>query len=287
MSRIFLDGGDANETRDILALLGSLDGQTTNPTLVAKNPEAQKCLVGEERCTAEDIVGLYKDLVRDISGLIPNGSVSIEVYADKNSTADEMFAQAKEMWKWIPNAHIKYPTTTAGLEAAERSIKGGMRVNMTLVFTQEQAAAVHLATRGAKKGDVFVSPFMGRLDDIGENGIDLIKNIRKMYDEAESQVEILSASIRSLDHFLASLAYGADIITASAKTLREWIDSGKSSGALYYYDAKALKPIPYRKFDLSKDWREVDISHPLTEKGIERFASDWNALIRTESKITE
>ena len=278
-SRIFLDGGDPKETREILALLGTLDGQTTNPTLVSKNPEAQRCLVGEEKCTAEDIIGLYKNLVKDISGLIPRGSVSIEVYADKDTSADEMFAQAKEMWSWISNAHIKFPTTTAGLEAAERSIQSGMRVNMTLVFTQEQAGAVHAATRGARKGDVFVSPFVGRLDDMGENGMDLIKNIRKMYDEAGSHVEILSASIRSLDHFLASLAYGADIITAPAKAIQEWVGAGKSSGAGHLYDSKALKPIPYKKLDLSEDWRKVDISHPLTEKGIERFASDWNALI--------
>ncbi len=279
-SRIFLDGGDPNETSEILALLPSLAGQTTNPTLVAQNPEAQKCLVGDEKCTTKDILSLYKNLVRDISRVIPKGSVSIEVYADKNTTADEMFAQGKEMWTWIPNAHIKYPTTEAGLEAAERSIKVGMRVNMTLVFTEEQAAAVHSATRGAKKGDVFVSPFVGRLDDIGENGMDLIKNIRKMYDEVGSHVEILSASIRSRDHFCASLAYGTDIITAPGKAIREWIGAGKSDGAGYSYDAKALKPIPYKQLDLSKDWRAFDISHFLTEKGIERFASDWNNLIR-------
>ena len=280
MSRIFLDGGDPNETRDILALLPSLAGQTTNPTLVAKNPEAQRCLVGEEKCTAEDILSLYKSIVREISNLLPQGSVSVEVYADKSTTADEMFAQAKEMWGWIPNAHIKYPTTKAGLEAAEHSIQAGMRGNMTLVFSQEQAAAVHSATRGAKKGDVYVSPFIGRLDDIGENGMDLIKNIRRMYDEVGSHVEVLAASIRSTDHFLASLSYGADIITAPGKAIREWIEAGKLNGAEYLYDPKNLKAISYRNIDLSKKWQDFDIAHPLTDKGIERFASDWNALIQ-------
>ncbi len=303
-SKIFLDGGDPQETREVISLLGSLDGQTTNPTLIAKNPYAKGRFEKGEKFSQQEIMDFYRSVVTDISKLVPNGSVSIEVYADKNTTAEEMLKQAREMWTWIPNvypagspadiknsagvdkvktscgAHIKYPTTAAGLEAAERSIKAGMRVNMTLVFSQEQAAAVHAATRGAKKGDVFVSPFIGRLDDIGENGMDLIKNIRRMYDEAGSHVEVLAASIRSMEHFLYSLALKADILTAPSKNIKEWIAAGKPNGESYVYDAKNLKPIPYKTLDLSRNWREFDISHPLTEKGVDRFASDWNALIR-------
>ena len=279
-SKIFLDGGDPAETREVITLLGGLDGQTTNPTLIAKNPYAKARFEKGEKFTRSEIMDFYKSVVTDISKLIPGGSVSIEVYADKSTTADEMFAQGSEMFTWIPNAHIKYPTTAAGLEAAERSIKAGMRVNMTLVFTQEQAAAVHAATRGARKGDVFVSPFIGRLDDIGINGMDLIKNVRRMYDEAGSHVEVLAASIRSMDHFLSSFALRADILTAPAKSIKEWIAAGKPGGEGYTYDAKTLKPIEYQTLDLSKDWREFDTSHPLTEKGVERFASDWNSLIQ-------
>ena len=279
-TKIFLDGGDPAETRDTLTLLGSLDGQTTNPTLIAKNPYAKARFEKGEKFTQAEIMDFYKSVVSDISALIPNGSVSIEVYADKDTSTDEMFAQGKTMFGWIPNAHIKFPTTSAGLEAAERSIADGMRVNMTLVFTAEQAAAVHSATRRAKKGDVFVSPFVGRLDDIGENGIDLIKNIRRMYDEAGSHVEILSASIRSKDHFLATLSMHADIITAPLKAIREWVDEGKQTGEGFNYDSKGLKPIEYKELDLGKDWKTFDISHPLTDKGIERFASDWNGLIQ-------
>ena len=307
-SKIFLDGGDPAETREILALLGSLEGQTTNPTLIAKNPYAKARFEKGEKFTKQEILDFYKSVVTNISSLIPNGSVSIEVYADKNTTAEEMLKQAREMWKWIPNAHIKFPTTHVGLASAEQLISEGGRVNMTLVFSQEQAAAVHSATRGAKKGDVFVSPFVGRLDDIGQNGMDLIKNIKQMYNEAESHVEILSASIRSNEHFLASLAYKADIITAPAKAIYEWVsslplplfkgevpsprgegvspewiqgwlsDSKNFEG--FQYDAKALKPIPYKQLDLSKNWRDFDIAHPLTDKGVERFANDWNALIK-------
>jgi len=278
-SKIFLDGGDPKETREMISLVGSLDGQTTNPTLIAKNPDAQKRLAEGKKFTAKEIMDFYRGVVSELSGLLPHGSISVEVYADANSKTEDLLAQAREMYRWIPNAHIKFPTTHIGLVAAEQLIDEGGRVNMTLVFSQEQAAAVHAATRKAKKGSVFVSPFIGRLDDIGENGMDLVRNIRRMYDEAGSHVEVLAASIRSLPHFCASLAYGADILTVPAKALREWVAAGSPSGEGYAYDANGLRPIPYRELDLSKPWREFDIAHPLTEKGIERFASDWNSLI--------
>ncbi|PIQ68052.1 MAG: transaldolase [Candidatus Taylorbacteria bacterium CG11_big_fil_rev_8_21_14_0_20_46_11] len=279
-TKIFLDGGDPKETKEVLTLLGSLDGQTTNPTLIAKNPYARARFEKGEKFTKQEIMDFYKSVVSDISALIPQGSVSIEVYADAHTTADEMFTQGTEMFGWIPNAHIKFPTTRAGLEVAERSIAEGMRVNMTLVFTEAQAAAVHSATRCAKKGDVFVSPFVGRLDDIGENGMSLISNIRQMYDDVGSHVEILSASIRSKEHFLATLSARADIITAPATAIREWVANGKETGEGYVYDAGTLTTIPYASLDLTKAWQTFDIAHPLTEKGIERFSSDWNGLIQ-------
>ncbi|MEK7169697.1 MAG: transaldolase family protein, partial [Patescibacteria group bacterium] len=199
--------------------------------------------------------------------------------ADADTTAKTILRQARELNRWIPNAHIKLPITHVGLASAQQLVSEGIRVNMTLCFSQEQAAAVHAATRGAKKGDVFVSPFVGRLDDIGENGMDLIKNIRKMYDEAGSHVEVLAASIRSMDHFLTSFDYNADIVTAPSKILKEWTAcrSQTSAGSL---TSTGLKSIPYRQLDLSKHWRDFDISHPLTDKGIEKFAADWNALIK-------
>lgn len=279
-TKIFLDGGDPNETRETLRLLGFLDGQTTNPTLISKNPGVISKLTQGEKFTKTKIYNFYKDVVKEISAIIPRGSVSVEVYADKNTTAQEMYEQGKEMFSWISNAHIKYPTTAEGLKAAERSIKEGMRVNMTLCFSQEQAAAVYAATKGAKKGDVFVSPFIGRLDDKGENGMSIIENIIKMYQQGDGHVEILAASIRNIDHFLRSLQMGADIITSPFKILKEWADKGMPmSDDNYQYDAKGLKDIPYQDLDLSKDWQEFEIAHELTDKGIERFSQDWNALI--------
>ncbi|MDP3735424.1 MAG: transaldolase family protein [bacterium] len=280
-TKIFLDGGDSKETKEIITLLGFLDGQTTNPTLIAKNPNAQERLAKGDTFTEEEIYDFYHGVVKEIATLVPEGSVSVEVYADKNTATDEMFTQGKEMFSWIPNAHIKYPTTAAGLAAARRSVEVNMRVNMTLVFTQEQAAAVYVATRGAKKSDVFVSPFVGRLDDRGENGMDLIKNITKMYKAGDEHVKVLVASVRNMDHFLYAIQLGSDIITAPFKILKEWGGQGMPIPKDdFIYPAKGLKEIPYREINLSKDWREFDLTHELTGRGVERFADDWNALIR-------
>jgi len=220
-TKIFSDSGDPQETKELIQLLGFLDGQTTNPSLIAKNPEAKKRIESGNKFSKEELNEFYRQVVKSASKLIPDGSISIEVYADESTTAEEMFVQGKEFFAWIPNAHIKYPTNTAGLAAAEMSIAAGMRVNMTLVFSQSQAAAVHAATKGASKGDVFVSPFVGRLDDKGENGMDLIESILKMYQAGESHVEVLTASVRNQDHFNYALSLGSDIITAPIKVLKD------------------------------------------------------------------
>lgn len=273
-TRIFLDGGDANETKDVLNILGFLDGQTTNPTLISKNPEAQG-----KKFTKEEVYDFYKKVVKEISGLIPNGSVSIEVYADRRTKPFAMLNQAKEMNSWIPNAHIKFPITTQGLKAAEMAVKLNMRVNMTLCFSQEQAAAVYAATRSAKKGQVFISPFIGRLDDRKENGMELVKNIVEMYKKGDGHVEILTASVRNMDHFLYALALGSDIITSPLKILKEWHEKGTTVPQSFEYNAQNLQPIPYKDLDLNADWKSFDIAHELTDIGMEKFSADWNNLI--------
>lgn len=280
-TKIFLDGGDPNDTKEVIKILGFIDGQTTNPTLISKNPEAKKRLEKGDKFNREEILDFYKAVVREISPLIPQGSISVEVYADASTLAGDMLKQAKEMFSWIPNAHIKFPSTKEGFKAAEQAIKEGIRVNMTLCFTQEQAAAAYSATRGAKKGDVFVSPFIGRLDDRGENGMDLIANILKMYRKGDDHVEVLTASVRNINHHFCAMEFGSDIVTTPFKVLREWGEKGLSVPRNdFVYNAGNLKPIPYRDIDLTKRWQDFDISHDLTDKGVERFSADWNALIK-------
>lgn len=279
-TRIFLDGGNPGETRDLLKRLGFLDGQTTNPTLISKNPDARARFEQGRKFTEKEILDFYRGVVKEVSGLIPNGSVSVEVYADGRTPAEAMLQEGREMFGWIPNAHIKFPTSSEGLKAAELAVKEGLRVNMTLCFSQEQAAAVYAATRGAKKGQVFVSPFIGRLDDRGENGMDLIANIICMYAQGDGHVEVLTASVRNIDHLLYALKLGSDIATVPYPILVEWAERKLALPSPHYaYPVKGLKPIPYKEISLTKKWEDYDIRHDLTDKGMERFSADWNALI--------
>jgi transaldolase len=152
---------------------------------------------------------------------------------------------------------------------------------LTLCFSQEQAAAVYAATRGAKRGDVFVSPFIGRLDDRGENGMDVISHILQMYRKGDGHVMVLTASVRKMDHLLYALKLGSDIITGPFQVLKEWGEKGlPMPGDDYVYRPGSLKSIPFGEIDLTKNWQSYDIRHELTDKGMERFSADWNALIK-------
>jgi len=280
-TRIFLDGGNPDETREIIGILGFLDGQTTNPTLISKNPGIRDHLQKGGKFSASELLGYYRDVVKKISAMIPGGSISVEVYGDASSPADQMLSQGREMFGWIPNAHIKFPTVAEGLKAASRAIGEHMRVNMTLCFSQSQAAAVYAATKGAGKGDVFVSPFIGRLDDRGESGMDLIANTLRMYEKGDGHVEVLTASVRSIDHFLYALKIGSPIITSPFDILKEWAAGGMAlPGADLTYEPKGLRPIPFEEIDLSGKWQDYPIEHELTSKGMEKFSQDWNSLIR-------
>src|SRR5579863_6266549 len=175
-TKILLDGGDPAETARIRQLLGYVDGQTTNPSLVAKNPAIHQRIAAGRPLSRQEEQDAYRDIVRQISPLVGDAGVSIEVYADLNTSADQMIAEGRQMFTWIPNAYIKYPCTREGLRAAQMSVREGLRVNLTLCFSQAQAAAVYDATKGTK-APAYISPFVGRLDDRGENGMDLVKNI--------------------------------------------------------------------------------------------------------------
>jgi transaldolase len=279
-TKIFLDGGDEAETKEIQNLLGFLDGQTTNPTLISKNPEVKNRLEKGEKFSEKDALSFYRRVVESISARIPQGSISVEVYSDPSTRADEMLAQGREMFAWIPNAHVKFPSSKQGLEAAHQAVKEGLRVNMTLCFSQEQAAAVYAATHGAKKGEVFVSPFIGRLDDRGENGMDLIRNVLSMYQKGHGHVEVLTASVRKLDHLLYALKLGSHIVTAPFKILGEWAEQGLPiPGEDYEYHSGGLKEIPYENIVLTKAFSDYSLAHDLTVKGMEKFSADWARII--------
>lgn len=287
-SKIFIDGGDPAETKQAKQLLGFVNGQTTNPTLIAKNPEMTAAIARGEKFTQEKAYENYKKIVTEISTIV-EWSVSIETYSDAVTTADEMLDQSKEMYSWIPNAWIKFPTTTEGLKAASRAVSQGMRVNMTLCFSQEQAAAVYAATlrpenirgSGQAKGQVFVSPFVGRLDDRGEDGMQLIANILKMYEKGDGHVMTLTASVRTLDHLLYALQLKSPIITLPFKVFKQWADVNfLLPDSSWKYNPGNLKPIAYQEIDLNKSCDAYNIKHELTDIGIEKFSADWNSLVK-------
>jgi transaldolase len=284
-TKILVDGGDPDETSRVKKLLGFVDGQTTNPSLIAKNPEIQQQIASGHSLTSQEEKDEYRKIVRVISPLVGDAGVSIEVFADLDTTAEDMLAQGEEMFTWIPNAYIKYPCTHEGLKAAEISVRKQIRVNMTLCFSQEQAAAVYAATKGSKE-PVYVSPFVGRLDDIGENGIDLVKNIKAMYKNGDGHVQVLAASIRHLDHLLSSFALNAELVTVPAKVLEKWAASNfpMPDQALSYKgigaNGQPLKPIPYKVLDLNLPWQSFNIAHQLTTKGIQKFVADYRSTLK-------
>ncbi len=269
-TKIFLDSANPAETAQAIEMLGGLDGQTTNPSLVVKN------LNQSSKISEEEMLGFYKTNVQKISKLIPNGSVSIEVYADQRTSAKEIYEQAISMNEWIDNAHIKFPTIPAALEAAAKFIKQGGRANFTLVFNQKQALAIHnlVISVGATKGQVFISPFVGRLDDIGLKGVDLLANVQKMYQQLQSPVEILGASIRNLNHLQYCFDIGLDIVTLPLSIIKEWHQSQNIT-----YSPQNLTPIGFENLDYTQKWQDIDISHELTTKGLLKFAQDWKSLL--------
>lgn len=284
-TKILVDGGDPEETLRIKNRIGCLDGQTTNPTLVAKNPEIKRLIASGHRLTEKEQLERYKKIVQAISPLVGSAGVSIEVFADPDTPAAKMLAQGEEMFTWIPNAYIKYPTTTEGLKAARASVQKDMRVNMTLCFSQDQAAAIYAATMGSKS-PVYVSPFIGRLDDRGVNGMDLVANIKKMYASGDGHVHVLAASIRHLQHLLYSFALNAELATAPAKVWEEWADHRcpipEKNFAYKPVDTSGnpLAPIAYRQLDLNQPWESFDVHHDLTVKGIRQFVADYQSTLK-------
>lgn len=277
-SHIYIDGGDPQESRladELLKKAGyhGLDGQTTNPTLIAKNFASTRQGV---RVSMEEAIAEYKRIVVEMGKIIPNGKISIQVIGDPATlTTEDMLTQARDRSLWIPNGVIKFPCTKEGLAAAEVFCQEGP-VNITLNFSQEQAAAVYAATR-AHNYDVFISPFVGRLDDRGENGMDVVANELTMFSPVpDNHVNVLTASVRTLKHLEYALFLKSPVITIPFKVFKEWADGGFAlPNEDFIYDVPKLTDIPYREITLDKGWREYNLRHPLTDAGVTKFWQDW------------
>ena len=204
---------DTAEIKDIKELhdLGLLDGITTNPSLIAKS--------GRD----------FKEVIKEICSIVP-GPVSAEV---ASTTFDQMMAEAAVLRKIADNVVIKLPLTLDGLKACKTLTGEGTKVNVTLCFSPNQALLA------AKAGATYISPFIGRLDDINIEGMDLIRDIRTIYDNYAYATEILAASIRTPNHVTQAALAGADVATIPPAVIKKLAD------------------------------------HPLTKSGLEQFVKDW------------
>ena len=302
ISKLFIDGGDPQETKKANALLKTkkpewkrgIEGQTTNPTLVAKNPDIQKYLASGKKLSTKELLAEYKKIVENVAK-VTSGPISIQVIGDHTTSSDDLLSQARVYQEWIPNGVVKFPCTTSGLTAAEIFCREGS-VNITLNFSQSQAAAVYKATqqRGISPDgtpyQVFISPFVGRLDDRGENGMDVVGNILEMYRGAvnpeyeaglKCHVDVLTASVRSVDHILYAIKLDSPAITIPFKLFQEWADKDfVLPDENFIYHRSDLKPITYQELSLDQPWQEYDLHHDLTDSGLARFMDDWQALLK-------
>ncbi|SES93496.1 fructose-6-phosphate aldolase [Paracoccus homiensis] len=208
--KFFVDTADVDAIKE-LNDLGMVDGVTTNPSLILK--------------AGRDIA----EVTKEICDLV-DGPVSAEVVAEK---AEDMIREGKHLAKIADNITIKVPLTWDGLKACRTLSNEGHMVNVTLCFSAAQALLA------AKAGATFISPFIGRLDDIHLDGMDLIADIREIYDNYGFQTEILAASIRSVNHVVEAAKIGADVITAPPSVIKSMAN------------------------------------HVLTDKGLAQFNADW------------
>ena len=208
--KFFVDTADVGEIRE-LNDLGLIDGVTTNPSLIMKS--------------GRDI----REVTKEICGIV-DGPVSAEVAATEY---DAMMKEAAVLAKIADNICIKLPLTLDGLKACRALTSDGHQTNVTLCFSANQALLA------AKAGATFISPFIGRLDDMAIDGMDLIREIRQIYDNYGFDTEILAASIRTVNHVREAALIGADVATIPASTIKSLV------------------------------------KHPLTDKGLEAFLADW------------
>lgn len=305
-TKFLLDSGDPEEYKTLSTIAQAAGsevwGSTTNPSLIAKKLAAEG-----KKLTTQEAFQLQKQIVMNIIDIVP-GAVSAEVYADQTTTAADMITQGEEIATWHKRVVVKLPTTIEGFKARTGLRKQGIMTNNTLVFSQEQIFAICLHEQLIQKeygptNDMyppFISPFVGRLDDIGQNGMHLVENGMRIKNEFTTSlpssvlsVWMLEASVRTLEHLKRGIAARSELITAPLKLYQEWFALPQAEReALSATPNTTLETIPY--WQASEDLKAIDsldafdaaiasgklnIHHELTDKGIDRFVADWQAIL--------
>lgn len=297
MTRLILDSGDPEEYKITAKIANDnnqeLWGGTTNPSLIAK-----KLAMKGKKLTKEEAFELQKEIVLQILDIVP-GAVSVEVYADSNTTAEEMISQGEKISRWHERVVIKVPTTIEGFKARTVLRKHSITTNNTLVFSQPQIVAICIHENLVQKEygvqgqwPSFISPFVGRLDDIGEDGLSLVKNGLELKKQLQSNLWMLAASIRNTYHLSESITLGSELVTAPLKVYEEWFlrknrnkhQTGLKISKLWDIPDEVKNIDSLASFMQALETDILNIYHPLTDKGLERFANDWNALVSDKNK---
>lgn len=297
-TKFLLDSGDPEEYRKLIAIAkdagNEIWGSTTNPSLIAKKLAGKKL-------TVKEAFALQKKLVLEIISLVP-GAVSAEVYADMTTPAEAMIEQGKEIASWHPRVIVKLPTTIEGFKARTTLRKEKIMTNNTLVFSPEQIFAICLHEQLIQKlyGPTdelfppFISPFVGRLDDTGVDGLSLVEHGMRIKDSfnlslpsSKIAMWMLEASVRTPEHITRGIEIGSELITAPMSIYEAYFAKKQTAPA-----PKELSPLPI--WTPAEDLRSIttidgfmdaitsgklNITHPLTDKGIERFVADWKAIL--------
>ncbi|MGH7245386.1 MAG: transaldolase family protein [Nitrosotalea sp.] len=298
MTKFLLDSGDPQEYKELQQLARENDselwGSTTNPSLIAKKLSGKKI-------TPEEAFKLQKELVLEIVKIVP-GAVSAEVYATQNTTAEDMIVQGLDIATWHERVVVKLPTTSEGFKARTALRQKGITINNTLVFSQEQIFAISLhekimldsvATKAT--WPCFISPFVGRLDDKGQNGMSLVSNGMRIITDyfPKDTVWMLEASVRNAVHLKKGIELNSDLITAPLKAYTEWFamtkdqqDSLATTAPAMLTDIPAWTPsqelqniTTIEAFMNALANGSLNISHPLTTTGIDKFVADWQAIL--------
>jgi len=245
-------------------------------------PDAKKRIDSGEKFSVDEVNDFYRRIVNEIEAILgTDASISIEVAADADTMAPAIVEQAHMMMSWASHPHIKIPITHEGLKAGEELVREGVHLNYTLNFSEQQAAAVHAASRGSADGQVYISPFRGRLDDSGANGAAVIDAIQDLYSAVDSPVHVLVASVRDYDTFLYALAREIDIITVPFRILEQWAAADCEVPATMnppVYGADVPQFVA-ADIDGNASWETFDLSHPKTDEGLAKFAADWEQLV--------